>query len=453
MSKQPPAPNDHCGLCGISPSEHAGLLSLTRRLAGQIDRLTRKVDGKDTSNTRRALELAAEWREAFDMPKGTALAPNGPRVGAVKRALSWGFDAEQVRACYRGGRRCQFVVYGERKRSGTDEQRKVDLTDLLKDEKTIEALIRLADVPTRRQEPRFDRPLSLEEFAGRIEGARQGSDGQWSGRCPAHDDRHASLGFRQGEKGIVARCMVGCSITEIAGALRLEVSQLFDPDAPRREPLPVREAEPLPSSGDIARWTARAQSSPRLADRLAEVKGWSLPTLERLHVGWDGQRVTFPIANAAGDVVNVIRYLPGGKPKTLGLRHRSRGLFPAPETIDGRVWLVEGEPDAVSGHELGLPAVGVPGTNGWRPEWAERFHGRSVVVCFDCDDAGRKAALKVGASLAGHAKAVRVVDLNVKRTDGFDVTDALREGWTLEQFVELAKAASVAARFGGERAA
>lgn len=456
MSKEPPKPSDHCGLCGISPSEHAGLIALTRRLAGQIDRLTRKVDGKDTASGRRALELAAEWREAFDMPRETALAPTGPRVGAVKRAFSWGFDADQIRACYRGGRRFPFVVYGQRRVAGTDEQRKVDLTDLLKDEKTIEGLVRLSEAPVSRQERRFDRSaapaLSIDEFAARIEGARQGQDGQWSGRCPAHDDRHASLGFRQGEKGIVARCMVGCSIAEIAGALRLEVSQLFDPEK-RTEPLPVREAEPLPTFAQVHRWVDAAQRNDRLADRLAEVKGWSRPTLERLRVGWDGERVTFPVRDATGELVNVIRYLPGGKPKTLGLRHRSRGLFPAPETIEGRVWLMEGEPDAVSGHELGLPAVGVPGTNGWRPEWAERLRGRSVVVCFDCDEPGRKAALAVGKSLDGHAKTVRVVDLNGARSDGFDVTDALLEGWTLERFVELAKAAPVAARFGGERAA
>jgi hypothetical protein len=43
----------------------------------------------------------------------------------------------------------------------------------------------------------------------------------------------------------------------------------------------------------------------------------------------------------------------------------SRDLFPTPETVDGNaLWIVEGEPDGVAAHSLGLSATAVPGTNG-----------------------------------------------------------------------------------------
>jgi len=106
----------------------------------------------------------------------------------------------------------------------------------------------------------------------------------------------------------------------------------------------------------------------------------------------------------------------------------ARQLFPPPETVDGdQTWIVEGEPDAVAGATLGLPTVAIPGTNGWRSEWAERFAGRRVVIVPDCDQRGRELATRVAGNLAAHAADVRVVDLDPSRVDGYDLGDLLKE--------------------------
>jgi DNA primase len=99
---------------------------------------------------------------------------------------------------------------------------------------------------------------------------------------------------------------------------------------------------------------------------------------------------------------------------------------------------VEGEPDAVTGHELGLTAFGTPGTNGWRTSWAQRFRGRVCVVCFDCDQPGRTAARKVAGSLIEEAREVRVVDLAPERDDGFDLSDFVLGGGTVRDLLRLA---------------
>jgi hypothetical protein len=91
-----------------------------------------------------------------------------------------------------------------------------------------------------------------------------------------------------------------------------------------------------------------------------------------------------------------------------------RELFPAPEGIpvsEAALWLVEGEPDAVACTSLGLACVAIPGVGGWKKEWSERFRGRSVRVCFDCDSAGQDAAARVAADLTGIAPDLRIVDL------------------------------------------
>src|SRR5579859_3080083 len=105
-----------------------------------------------------------------------------------------------------------------------------------------------------------------------------------------------------------------------------------------------------------------------------------------------------------------------------------RQLFPAPETVDeqdGYVLLVEGEPDAIAAHSFGLRAVALPGANSWQSEWKQRFAGRKVAIVLDSDEVGRKAAAQIAADLAPVAFEVRLVDLDPKRHDGYDLTDYL----------------------------
>ena len=82
------------------------------------------------------------------------------------------------------------------------------------------------------------------------------------------------------------------------------------------------------------------------------------------------------------------------------------------------LFFVEGESDAVAAESVGLPAVAVGGTQGWRSYDAERFRDRRVVVVFDCDEAGRTAAKRVAKDLSGVAEQVRVLDLDPHRNDG-----------------------------------
>ncbi len=181
-----------------------------------------------------------------------------------------------------------------------------------------------------------------------------------------------------------------------------------------------------------------------------------------LEVGFDGERLTLPVRDAMGRLVNVMRYRPGGaKPKMLPWASgHGRDLFPAPEAevvAGDEVWIVEGEADAITGRELGLPVVAVPGANGWRDEWAPRFTGRRVVVIGDCDAPGRAAAARVARSLLVHASAARrsagslvahaadvcLVELDETQTDGFDLTDAALGGATAMVLRALAAEAPV----------
>src|SRR4051812_16006208 len=116
----------------------------------------------------------------------------------------------------------------------------------------------------------------------------------------------------------------------------------------------------------------------------------------------------------------------------LAVAGATRQLFPPPELItdqelDDRrtVWLVEGEPDAIRLWSIGIPAVAVPGAGNWRDEWAARFTGRRwrIVVCFDCDDAGRRGARRAATAIVKSGGDARHFDLDPTRDDGYDLTD------------------------------
>ena len=74
--------------------------------------------------------------------------------------------------------------------------------------------------------------MNLSDFVSRLPGAKKAGAG-YSARCPAHDDKRASLSIRQGDKGILLKCHAGCSVREILGKLGLKMADLY-PDKPAR---------------------------------------------------------------------------------------------------------------------------------------------------------------------------------------------------------------------------
>ncbi len=166
-----------------------------------------------------------------------------------------------------------------------------------------------------------------------------------------------------------------------------------------------------------------------MCERL-RARRWTWRVLDQAGVGWDGQRFTIPQRNARGELVGVVRYTdrPGRLAKSLAIKDTRREFTPRPELVrSSRLWLVEGEPDALALLSAGVPAVGIPGCAGWRPEWATRFAGRFVIVCCDCDAAGRKAAQRVAGDLDRAGAESAICDIDPERDDGYDLTDFLRD--------------------------
>lgn len=72
--------------------------------------------------------------------------------------------------------------------------------------------------------------MSLDNLIGRLSKVR-GKNGSYTACCPAHDDKHPSLAIRELDDGrILLKCFSGCSVSEICGAVGIDLSELFPPD-------------------------------------------------------------------------------------------------------------------------------------------------------------------------------------------------------------------------------
>jgi Toprim-like len=181
---------------------------------------------------------------------------------------------------------------------------------------------------------------------------------------------------------------------------------------------------------DVRRWQASLSHRPALLVRLSHERGWRYTEMRELEIGLDAsQRLTIPIRAGSGELRGVLRYRPWPThgSKMLAARGTRLGLVPHPtREPSSNVLLVEGPPDMIAARSHGLPAIAVPGTQAWRPEWAELLAGRSVTVIMDCDRPGRGAAHRIASDLTKIAD-TRLIDLDHRREDGYDLTQALLE--------------------------
>lgn len=252
--------------------------------------------------------------------------------------------------------------------------------------------------------------------------------GQWIAFCPVHDDRHhPNLGFREGERGqLVAKCWA-CPAT--IGEIREALGLTWERNDTLAEP---QRIDPLPTEDDVQRWREALLTNDKVLAAVRNRRGWSLRTLSGYEVGLDGNSLTIPQRAVDGSLVQCVWYIPGAPQKEKNRALSGQGpkpLWPAPEQFleDRVLWLVEGEPDALSACELGLRGVSVGGDNAWRQEWAERFTGRVVRVCFDCDPQGRRAGHRIVGELRALDIDAKYVDLDTIRSDKYDLTDFLLE--------------------------
>src|SRR5262249_48826997 len=66
----------------------------------------------------------------------------------------------------------------------------------------------------------------VETLLAKLPGAKRAGNG-WSARCPAHDDRRASLSVSEGDDGTaLVKCHAGCDTSAILAAIGMKLADL-----------------------------------------------------------------------------------------------------------------------------------------------------------------------------------------------------------------------------------
>lgn len=324
--------------------------------------------------------------------------------------------------------------------------------------------------------------------------------------CPFHDDSQPSFNYNIekrvwychscGEGGDVFRfhmkyrnCDFNTAFKELSqlvggvgmGAGSRSHLRVVKPESKDLEPEPETEESQKPLPPELADKPHEALlKKEKVLQSLQEVRGWTLESVKRFHLGYvayseDNRRITIPVYDADGNLVNVRYYKPRAKAQEMKIYSyqefkceqcghvftkplyikkeracpKCKALKPTPVGYGkGRLWpieqlkldelvIFEGEPDTILACQMGLPGITqTAGAKNFNPKWAELFRGKRVWICYDNDKAGREGIDRAGKILAPVAE-VRVITLPVTG-DGEDFTDwVLRYGGTAEAFREL----------------
>ncbi|UOF80042.1 DNA directed DNA polymerase [Caudoviricetes sp.] len=239
--------------------------------------------------------------------------------------------------------------------------------------------------------------------------------------CPAHEDSTPSASLNVDTK--LWRCMAcqakGDIVTFIGYALKTKRSTILVDLGKRYDIAEIKSISPeVVEKHHQKIW----ESGPLLAE--LRKRGVSDNAIRAARLGFFEGRITIPIYDVAGNVVNLRRYLPGAaEMKMLNAKGFSKPqLYQASQLAKHRdVWVCGGELKALVVSDLlaDKKIAAVASTHGegsWQQEWLALFKGKRVWVCMDIDGAGQRAARLLANMLSSFAEKVRIITLPLDKT-------------------------------------
>lgn len=173
----------------------------------------------------------------------------------------------------------------------------------------------------------------------------------------------------------------------------------------------------------------------RNIEELARIKSLPERSLNDLGVRYNHFDRSYIIPTyRSGKINNLYKYVP--KTNTIYVATGfDQTVFNYPEYIADEVWICEGHWDRIAaesiiGSRSGITALGVPGANIFKPDWANLLAGRDVLLLYDNDEAGeagrRRLVEKIIADSPHKPKKIRYINWEGK-PNKYDLRDLLIE--------------------------
>ncbi len=235
-----------------------------------------------------------------------------------------------------------------------------------------------------------------------------GTAGSFSGLCPAHDDKSASLSITLENDRILLYCHAGCNIDDICVSLGIEQTDLFAPiDEKQINKVPV----PPKLVKEQKRMKANINADGKVVFFSSKHQKKVTESVRYSYLNVDGKTAYHVIRSDPKD------FRPLKPDGYLDLEGVERLPYRLPELLQGvkdskPTLLLEGEKDVDSAMAMGLIATTfVGGAGKWRDEYSEYFRGADVVLMPDNDFPGLKGMTEIATKLYGTVSRIRMLEL------------------------------------------
>lgn len=266
--------------------------------------------------------------------------------------------------------------------------------------------------------------------------------------CPAHADKTSSCSINVDKK--LFKChAAGCGqtgdfISFMAYATKGSRSAIVEYIRNQYEVDHIKIIDP----SVIEKYHQKIWESGALKKQLYN-RGLTDDAIRNYRLGVDDKnRISIPIKNKSGSIVNIRRYKPGSPSKEKMKNTRGMGkirLYPISQLSYDEIVIAGGECKAIviaenmNKHNIGgICCTG--GEDNWNSEFSLEFKNKKVYICYDVDQQGIAGANKIAARIKTFASWVGVVNLplDVEKYPNGDVNDYFgEENKTDSEFLEL----------------
>lgn len=242
--------------------------------------------------------------------------------------------------------------------------------------------------------------MEMKAFLNHLKHVKEQANGSYMACCPSHDDHNPSLsiGLSPDGKRILVHCFTGCPEEKILSSLGLKKSDLF-----------------------INSYMGKniKNDDNKHIYRYMDENGKLLYEKTRADFGKKEKRFWFTDANGKKGIKDIDKRVPYNLPNVIKA---------------DKIIFVEGEKCAEAVIAKGYCATTLDsGANSkWRPEYAEYFKGKDVIIIPDCDRPGMEYAKKIQKGISGS----KIICLPEKEK-GYDIADWLSDGKTMEEVMQL----------------
>lgn len=284
---------------------------------------------------------------------------------------------------------------------------------------------------------------------------KQLSSGEISLNCPFHHDKHSSFSINP-QTGLWKCYVANCKGYSGGNLLQLVSMQenISTKDAYKKILEDTGHKEPVEratatapkemSEEKIQEYHMTLLGDRTVLETLSTKYCYTNETLAKFKLGWNGSRLTIPIYDETGKLVN-IRKKPLDSGHILGIEFFNQmRLFPMQNLEGDTIYLFEGEKDCILACQMGLNAVTVTsGAGSFNQEWLPLFKDKNIIICYDIDPAGIAGAHRVKDILLNATEELRIVSLPLKAPPNGDFTDYILQGGSLESFLKLVEATAI----------